>query len=399
MVAKKMPSKVRDLLKLVPDEILESIGKDVGVDYHNQKLTGSRIFKVLLFSLSETTRISLRVIEKVYNSVLFQQHVGDDAHQRSRHSSFAERLSKINYEYFERIFTYLSTTYQDRFTAHAQYNHLYRFDSTFMGLSKTLFSHGLNCGGSPNLLFTKIVIGQKGLIPHLVRFCRDKSEVADDIAFKKAISDAVIDKEDIVIFDRGLKSGKILTELDEKNVTFITRTKVGRLVKIVETFTHSANQRTESAIVLDDQKVKLVDRQVKHDGTKYFTRPLRLITIQSDKTKELICFLTNDFNLEATEIANLYQRRWDIEVFFRFIKQELNLKHFLARNNNGIKVYIYMVLILSILLLIYKTANNLSGFKFVKWDFFHELEVEIMTDIISLCGGNPEIFLKQYGLS
>ncbi len=77
MSSKTMPTRVRDLLALIPDSILQSIGKNTGVDYHNQKLTGERIFKVLLFSLAETSRISYRVVEKVYESFLFQQAIGN----------------------------------------------------------------------------------------------------------------------------------------------------------------------------------------------------------------------------------------------------------------------------------------------------------------------------------
>ena len=66
--------------------------------------------------------------------------------------------------------------------------------------------------------------------------------------------------------------------------------------------------------------------------------------------------MTNEFELSAKEIADYYRKRWDIEVFFRFLKQELNLSHLVSMNKNGIEVMIYMTMIASMLLLIYKNV-------------------------------------------
>ncbi|WP_407932458.1 transposase, partial [Elizabethkingia anophelis] len=70
--------------------------------------------------------------------------------------------------------------------------------------------------------------------------------------------------------------------------------------------------------------------------------------------------MTNDFELSAKDIADYYKKRWDIEVFFRFLKQELNLSHLVSLDKNGIEVMIYMTMICSMLLLIYKKANALG---------------------------------------
>ena len=72
------------------------------------------------------------------------------------------------------------------------------------------------------------------------------------------------------------------------------------------------------------------------------------------KNGQRILVLTNDFELSAKDIADYYKKRWDIEVFFRFLKQELNLSHLVSLDKNGIEVMIYMTMICSMLLLIYK---------------------------------------------
>ncbi len=88
-------------------------------------------------------------------------------------------------------------------------------------------------------------------------------------------------------------------------------------------------------------------------------------------------------------IAELYRQRWEVESFFKFIKQHLNVKHLVSRDENGIKVMIYMTMILAILILAYKKLNKIKSFKIAKLKFEIELENEIIKTIVTLCGGDP----------
>lgn len=385
--------KAGELLKLIPDEILTKIGNDLEVNKVNQSLTGKTIFKVLLFSLAQTTRVSLRYIENIYNSAMFQQHLDDNTKKtRGRHSSFADRLRKIKVEYFATIFHHLVETYHTQLPSKTTAD-IYRFDTTIIGISGKLFD-GLNCGGSNNndRRHFKVVIGQKGLIPSSIYFCTNKSEISDDIALKEAIVKASVSSSDIITFDRGLKSAKTFIKFSESSKQIVARIKVDRKHEVLENYKLSEVIKNNEGKIISDQKILL--RNSKKDN--FFDTPFRLIKVLTSEQE--IWILTNIFYLNACEIAQIYRRRWDIEVFFRFIKQELNCKHFLARNQNGLMVYIYMILILAILLILYKTLNSLTGFKFVKIAFFQELENEIICDLIKISGGNPQIFLEKFGL-
>ncbi len=122
--------------------------------------------------------------------------------------------------------------------------------------------------------------------------------------------------------------------------------------------------------------------------------PLRLIIAQSKSEKnKQYWFLTNEFKLPAKEIAQAYRRRWDIEVFFRFLKQELHVSHLVSLNKNGIKVLLYMTLITAMLVLIYKKENNI-GYKTAKRRFFMELRNLSIAMIVAQCGGNPQLLFK-----
>ena len=100
-------------------------------------------------------------------------------------------------------------------------------------------------------------------------------------------------------------------------------------------------------------------------------------------------------DMNAYEIAALYKQRWQIEVFFKFLKQELNLSHLVSRNANAIRVNLYMTLIASILIIAYRKLNNIKGYKIAKLQMANDLEESLISEIVILCGGNPQLFFKK----
>ena len=77
-------------------------------------------------------------------------------------------------------------------------------------------------------------------------------------------------------------------------------------------------------------------------------------------------------------------------MFFKLIKQHLNVKHLVSRNENGMKVMIYMTMILATLLIVYKKINKIKSYKIAKLKFEIELENEAIKTIVLLCGGDPD---------
>ena len=112
-----------------------------------------------------------------------------------------------------------------------------------------------------------------------------------------------------------------------------------------------------------------------------------MIRFLVENKKEPIVLITNILHLCADEIAQMYRRRWDIEVFFRFLKQELNFSHLLSLNDNGIQVVLYMTLITAMLVMIYKKENEL-GYKTAVRRMGIELESLVMAIIVIQSGGD-----------
>ena len=94
---------------------------------------------------------------------------------------------------------------------------------------------------------------------------------------------------------------------------------------------------------------------------------------------------------DSYQLADWYKQRWDIEVFFRFLKQELNVSHLVSLNRNGIQVILYMTLIVAMMVLIYKKANNV-GYKTAKRRFALEVRDLAIALIVIQCGGDPGLF-------
>jgi IS4 transposase len=139
-----------------------------------------------------------------------------------------------------------------------------------------------------------------------------------------------------------------------------------------------------SVTILADKVCKLKNRKNEWTNHSY-----RVIDGIIDKSQEPISWITNALDLDAYEIAYIYKQRWEIEVFFKFLKQHLNLKHLVSRTENGIKVMLYITLILAILLIVYKKKNKIKGYKIAKLNFEIELDNELTKEIVILCGGNP----------
>ena len=100
-------------------------------------------------------------------------------------------------------------------------------------------------------------------------------------------------------------------------------------------------------------------------------------------------FLTNIQELSASEVTEIYKKRWEIEVFFKFLKQEMSFSHLLSRTENGIKVMLYMTMIAAMLILIYRKINAIEGYKIAKLQFVNELEFSLIKEMVLLCGGDP----------
>jgi transposase len=391
---------VKTLLESIPNPLLDQLGISYEVDWNAKKLYGSEFFKLCLFGVLNDNQCSTRILSSYYQNSLFQEYANLTPEKRVAHSSIAERLEKIDLRYFEGIFNWLSERYRAELTA-TDAVRISRYDATTTSLSSKLLVYGMVNGqkkkGAPehSKRSLKFSIGFDGL-PFKVLFQRESSEINDSIALGDILKQHTTSKQDIAVFDRGMDSRLNLAGLSEHQQFFVTRIKTNSRFKVVpDTKVCILDQKTPTLHLLQEQIVYL------YANEGLIATPFRLIQAVSLQTKEPIWFLSNlpseDFS--TLDITNVYKKRWDIECFFRFIKQELNFKHFFSHSWNGIQVMTYIILIAALLLLVYKKTNQLNGYRLTKKKFLNELQDLILTDIILRCGGDPTLLHKKKGNS
>jgi len=137
------------------------------------------------------------------------------------------------------------------------------------------------------------------------------------------------------VMDRGYVDFFRLYRLHKAGVFFVTRLKTNTSFYVSKSRPLAVEE--SEAGVRCDQTIKL-DSAL---GKKDYPEPLRRISFVDRETGNALVFLTNQFDLEAVTIAEIYRRRWAIELFFRWIKQHLRLRGFYSTSFNGVRVQIW----------------------------------------------------------
>lgn len=144
----------------------------------------------------------------------------------------------------------------------------------------------------------------------------------------------------IVVFDRGYNDYLWFTELTLFNVGFVTRMKEGSLYEVVQSRTpHGTGVLRDDIITVRTTHPEVDDKPVR----------LRRIEFVDAEGKEYV-FLTNRIDLAAVTIAEIYRQRWQIELFFKAIKQNLRIKTFVGTSENALHIQIWTALIAMLML-------------------------------------------------
>jgi len=154
----------------------------------------------------------------------------------------------------------------------------------------------------------------------------------------------------ILIFDRGYTDYEWWRSLTKRKVYFVTRLKDNAAYGVVES---RAVAPGDSAVIRDELIVLVQQEKL---GPK---AQLRRVEVQVEGSLESLVFVTNHLGLEAAVIAEIYKQRWQIELFFKAMKQSMRIKTFVGTSANAILTQIYTALIAMLL------------FKFLQWSSTH----------------------------
>jgi hypothetical protein len=196
-----------------------------------------------------------------------------------------------------------------------------------------------------------------------------------------AARDIPIQPDSILLIDRAYIDYEWLYRLHCDNITFVTRAKSDMSYETI-----GQHEVPENSDILADEDI-VVPWRASRRPDKYDSYPdyLRLVTVVDPKTGEVIRFITNNTEYSAQTIALLYRKRWEVEIFFKFIKQNLKIKSFVGTSQNAVFTQIWIALILYLLVWFLKKqtgfSNILKLFRLLNEGAFERISI---LDILSL---------------
>ena len=388
-----------DLIREIPEAELTRLSKTTQVDYYSKVLSGKLMFYLLLYGMLRIDRLSQRGLRDAFSSPWFRTLFNIRGKKEISHSSISERLSMLQVEFFKSAYDCIYKRFSSLYTQkEISGMYLQRVDSTLVRESCNKLKEGMsyaNQHGKVQML--KYTMNYDGMFGSFAKVHKDKSYInecqplCENVVghFKKEK-----DHSTVYLFDRGEYSADAFRDMkSEEGLLFIGRLNEQRKLKQVKLFEVTGVDFTQGELHEDGlyQLYKSTPTVTK-SGKNYAIRELvdeefRVIRFSVEGKKESIVLITNILHLSADEISRMYRRRWDIEVFFRFLKQELNFSHFLSLNDNGLEVILYMTLITAMLVMIYKKVNEL-GYKTAVRRMGIELESLVMAIIVIQSGGD-----------
>lgn len=208
-------------------------------------------------------------------------------------------------------------------------NPLYAFDATVVDLCLSLFSWAPFRGAKAGLKLHTL-LNLQGNIPECVVV--EPANVHEvNVAYQLNLTPG-----SIVVFDKAFEDYSLYKHFEDRGVYFVTRSRPRRSFKILEY--RKTNQ---------DRSV-LADQTIRFDGIRSKYRcplPMRRVVFKDPETGKRLVFVTNIFHLAPQTIAKIYKARWQVELFFRWIKQNLKIKSFYGTSQNAVKTQIWIALI------------------------------------------------------
>jgi len=174
------------------------------------------------------------------------------------------------------------------------------------------------------------------------------------------------------VFDKGYCDYNWWYSIEQQGAQFVTRFKKNASLAVEEN-----REVPEDAgdKILSDQLVRLANRNPGGGRRNRYERALRRIEVAREGKAALI-LATNDLSSSALSIAQAYQDRWDIELFFKWIKQHLNIKRFLGRSERAVRTQILIAMIAYLLLVLHKKA---TGSPKTLWELLCEVSSKLFT--------------------
>jgi putative transposase len=358
------------LLKFISRHEFETLAKQ-----HHQGRTLRKISRwsqfIALGFAQLSGRNSLRdIVSNLGAQMNKLYHLGTSSVSRS---SLARVNEQQPYTLYEALFNKLLTRCQSVAPKHGFRfkNKLYSLDASTIDLCLSVFPWA-KFRTTKGAIKLHVGLDHSGYLPAFVTVTDGK---VHDVTIGRTLK---LPKDSLVVFDRGYTDYKWFNLLNNNGIFFVTRQKTNATYEVVERHTVSKKQGLTS-----DQTIKIKGSKAKDCPIK-----LRRIGYRDAETGKHYVFLTNNFTLAAKTIADIYKARWQIELFFKWVKQNLKIKTFLGTSKNAVLTQIWIAMCMYLLLAYIKFCNGLA-ISFQQIIRLLQLNLFERRDLIVLLKGNP----------
>jgi len=282
------------------------------------------------------SRHSLRDIEATLATQSTQRyHFGIQPVSRS---SLARANEKLSADFYQQLFYAL---YQRCQQSPALPGKRFRFKGKLFSLDGSLIDLSIKvfpwATVAPKKAAFKLHLGldHDGLIPAFAEVTEgftSEMETVDTFKFPPG---------SVLVFDRGYSSYAWHKQLTDKGLFWVTRPRKNMLFEVVESFPVKSGTG-----VLSDQLIRLTSVR----ASKYQLDPIRRVEYIDEETDQRYVFITNQMQWSAKTVAEIYKSRWEIELFFKWIKQNLKIRSFLGHSLNAVATQIFVALCVYLLM-------------------------------------------------
>lgn len=334
---------IAQMLKLIPRHEFDTLA--------NQHHTGRSFRKASRWSQFVTMMVaqlsgrnSLRdIVDNMTAQLHKLYHLGTGKLSRTT-------LSRINedkpYELYEALFGRLLARCQTATPKHnfRFKNKLYSLDATTIDLCLSAFPWA-EFRSTKGAIKLHVGLSHEGYLPEFITVTDGKTH---DITAARAMD---LPQGSIVVVDKGYNDYAWYKQLIDNNIFFVTRLKSNAQYRIVE-----RHDVLKSKEITSDQTIEFTGTQT----AKKCPNRLRRIGYRDEETGKHYVFLTNNIALAAKTIADLYKARWQVELFFKWVKQNLKIKSFVGTSKNAVLTQIWIAMCAYLLLAYLKFQSKLT---------------------------------------
>ena len=330
------------ILKLFPRIQFEAFVKETGASRNVKGFSCWDQFVAMLFCQLAQAHSLREICGGLATSLGKMIHLG--LRKAPSRSTLAYANQHRPWQLYEKLFYHILGICKLQFAGKHKFrfkNKLLSFDATVIQLCLSIFDWA-KFRRTKGAIKLHLLLDHAGYLPQFVNITTGK---VHEVNILKKLS---FDSGTIVAFDRGLVNYQQWGEWTKQGVYFVTRMKENADYQVIK-----SNKVPKNKNILKDQLIKLEGFYSKQKCPYY----LRLVQIWNPEKEETLTFVTNNLKLAAATIAAIYKDRWQIELFFKAIKQNLRIKTFVGTSFNAVMIQIWTALI-AILILKYLKAKS-----------------------------------------